>query len=88
MKDFMELTTEELKEMDKDVLITMFVALQGQLKSMNRQLEFITEQVALMNQRSFARRPKREILYLTVNLALMKSSTKLKSSSTTRLNPK
>ena len=56
MKDFTELTTSELKEMDKDVLITMFVALQSQLKDMRGQLDFITEQVALMNQRSFGRK--------------------------------
>lgn len=56
MKDFTEFTTSELKEMDKDVLITMFVALQSQLKDMRGQLDFITEQVALMNQRSFGRK--------------------------------
>ena len=70
MKDFMELTTEELKEMDKDVLITMFVALQGQLKSMNKQIEFITEQVALMNQRSFGKKTEKRDSVLDGQLSI------------------
>lgn len=54
--DITKLTTEQLERMDKKVLITIIVALQGQLASINQQLSFLTEQIALMNQRSFGRK--------------------------------
>ncbi len=56
MKDFKDLTTEDLEQMDKKVLITIIGALQKQLKSIDSQLNFLTEQIALMNQRSFGRK--------------------------------
>ena len=59
MKDFKDLTPEELRKMDKDVIITITVALQGQLKSISSQLDYLTEQIALMNQRTFGRKTEK-----------------------------
>ena len=54
--DFTKLTPEELNKMDKQVLITIIGSLQGQLNAISSQLDFLTEQIALMNQRSFGRK--------------------------------
>ena len=54
--DFTKLTHEELNKMDKQVLITIIGSLQGQLNAISSQLNFLTEQIALMNQRSFGRK--------------------------------
>ena len=59
MKDFKDLTTDDLKKMDKKVLITIIVSLQDQLKTISNQLEFLTEQIALMNQRTFGRKSEK-----------------------------
>lgn len=56
MKDFSKLTTEELNKMEKHVLITIIVSLQQQLNTISKQLDFLTEQIALMNQRTFGRK--------------------------------
>ena len=55
MTDFTSLTEKQLNQMDKHVLITIIKGLQLQLNSISSQLEFLTEQIALMNQRSFGR---------------------------------
>ena len=54
--DFTKLTPEELNKMDKQVLITIIGSLQGQLNAISSQLNFLTEQIAMMNQRSFGRK--------------------------------
>ena len=59
MKDFTQLTPEELEKMDKRVLITIIRSLQGQLTTISSQLTFLTDQIALMNQRSFGRKTER-----------------------------
>ena len=59
MKDFTQLSPEELNKMNKQVLITIIGSLQSQLGSISGQLELLTEQVALMNQRSFGRKTER-----------------------------
>ena len=59
MKDFTQLTPEELEKMDKSVLITIIRSLQGQLTTISSQLTFLTDQIALMNQRSFGRKTER-----------------------------
>ena len=59
MTDFASLTEEQLNQMDKHVLITIIKGLQLQLNSINSQLEFLTEQIALMNQRSFGRKTEK-----------------------------
>ena len=42
--------------MDKNVLITIIDSLQAQLNAISSQPDFLTEQIALMNQRSFGRK--------------------------------
>ncbi|RGF31498.1 hypothetical protein DW081_11440 [Clostridium sp. AF46-9NS] len=59
MTDFSSLTEEQLNQMDKHVLITIIKGLQLQLNSISSQLEFLTEQIALMNQRSFGRKTEK-----------------------------
>ena len=59
MNDFSRFTDEDLDRMDKHVLITIIHSLQGQLSSISDQLNFMTEQIALMNQRSFGRKTER-----------------------------
>lgn len=49
-------TEEDLDKLDKDVIITLFLAQQGHLDEISRQLDFLTEQIALMNQRAFGRK--------------------------------
>ena len=56
MTDFSKLSKEELKKMDKNVLITIIGVLQSQLNAISSQLDFLTEQIALMNQRTFGRK--------------------------------
>lgn len=53
---FVDLTPEQLDKMDKNVLITIIGSLQGQLKAISSQLDFLTEQIAIMNQRTFGRK--------------------------------
>jgi hypothetical protein len=52
-------TEEDLGQLDKYVIITDFLAQQGHLDEINRQLDFLTEQIALMNQRAFGRKSDR-----------------------------
>ena len=59
MKSFTDLTPQDLEQMDKKVLITIIGSLQGQLKSISSQLDFLTEQIALMNQRTFGRKTEK-----------------------------
>ena len=59
MTDFSKLTREQLEKMDKDVLITIVVSLQSQLDSISTQLNYLTEQIALMNQRTFGRKTEK-----------------------------
>ncbi len=49
-------TEEDLDKLGKDVIITLFLAQQGHLDEISRQLDFLTEQIALMNQRTFGRK--------------------------------
>ena len=56
MQDFSKLTTEELNQLDKQALIAIIVSLQQQLNTFSKQLGLLTEQIALMNQRSFGRK--------------------------------
>lgn len=51
---FSSLTDEQLNRIDKHVLITIIKGLR--LNTITSQLEFLTEQIALMNQRSFGRK--------------------------------
>ena len=42
-------TEEQLNKLDKDILITLFLGLQDQMDQMGRNLELLTEQIAIMN---------------------------------------
>ncbi len=68
MTDFSKITPEELNKMDKSVLITIIGVLQNQLNGIRNQLNFLTEQIALMNQRSFGRKTEQleEMHQLTI----------------------
>lgn len=57
--DFSKLTPEQLDKMDKRALIAIISSQQDQLKSINAQLNFLAEQIALMNQRSFGRKTEK-----------------------------
>ena len=59
MKNFSELTPEELNRMNKKSLILIIGSLQEQLTTISNQLNFLTEQIALMNQRRFGRKTER-----------------------------
>ena len=59
MSDFSKLTPEQLEKMDKQVLIMIIGSLQSQLDMISSQLNFLTEQIALMNQRSFGRKTEK-----------------------------
>ena len=59
MKDFSQLTPEELNKLDKSVLITIIRSLQQQQNVISAQLSFLTDQIALMNQRAFGRKTER-----------------------------
>lgn len=57
--DFSNLTPEQLDKMDKRALIAIISSLQGQLNAVSNQLNYLTEQVVLMNQRSFGRKTEK-----------------------------
>ena len=57
--DFSQLTPEQLNGMDKRALIGIITSLQGQLATISTQLNFLTEQIALMNQCSFGRKTEK-----------------------------
>ena len=49
MTDFSKLSKQELNKIDKNVLIMIIGVLQTQLNVIDSQLDFLTEQIALMN---------------------------------------
>lgn len=51
-----KLTREQLNSLDKDILITLLLGMQDQLAQQTAAIEKLTEQIALMNTRSFARK--------------------------------
>ena len=59
MKNFSQLSHDELKKLNKTSLILIIASLQDQLDHMSMQLNNLAEQVALMNQRSFGRKTDR-----------------------------
>ena len=57
--DFSTLTEEKLEQMDKRAVIAITMSMKGQLTAISNQLNIITEQLALMNQRSFGRKTEK-----------------------------
>ena len=51
-----EYTTEELNKMSQPMLVNLVELHQNQLKTISAQLSYLTEQIALMNQRAFGRK--------------------------------
>lgn len=54
-----KLTREQLNSLDKDILITLLLGMQDQLAQQTAATEKLTEQIALMNTRSFARKSEK-----------------------------
>ena len=52
-------STDELNKMDKQTLVLLYDSLQEQLIAMSSQLDTISQQLALMNQRSFGRKTEK-----------------------------
>ena len=48
-------TEEELNKCSKKILVTLFLAMQEQMTQLNRNVELLTEQVAIANQKRFGR---------------------------------
>ncbi len=59
MEDYSKLTPQQLEEMDTQALIAIILSLQGQLDTISSQLEVLTEQFTLMNQRSRGSNPQK-----------------------------
>lgn len=59
LTDYSTLTEEKLEKMDKRAVIAIAMSMKGQLTTISNQLNIITEQLALMNQRSFGRKTER-----------------------------
>ena len=59
MKNFSQLSHDELKKLNKTSLILIIASLQEQIDHMSDQLNTLVEQVSLMNQRSFGRKTDR-----------------------------
>ena len=52
-------TREQLDSLDKDILITLLLGMQEQLAQQTAAIEKLTEQIALMNTRSFSRKSEK-----------------------------
>ena len=56
MKNFADLSPDELKKLSKSSLVLIICSLQEQFANISKQLSFFTEQIALMNQRTYGRK--------------------------------
>lgn len=54
-----KLTREQLNHLDKDILITLFLSMQDQLAQQTAAIEKLTEQIQLMNTRTFAKKSEK-----------------------------
>lgn len=55
-------TEDELNKCSKKMLVALFMSMQDQLDSLNKNVEFLTEQVLLANQRRFGRSSETDML--------------------------
>ena len=87
MKNFSDLSPDELKKLSKSSLILIIASLQDQLENISRQMNFLTEQIALMNQRSFGRKTEstKQIPY---QLSLFEDSVRTEDSAAETTEPK
>ena len=56
-----KLTREKLNNLDKDILITLLLGMQEQLAQQAAAIEKLTEQIALMNTRVFAKKSEKNL---------------------------
>lgn len=52
-------TRQQLNNLDKDMLITLLLSMQDQLMQQTAAIEKLTEQIALMNTRAFAKKSEK-----------------------------
>ena len=57
-----KLTREQLNNLDKDMLITLILGLQSQIEQQTVAIEKLTEQIALMNTRAFAKKSEKHLV--------------------------
>jgi len=60
MADNSVFTPEQLDKMDKQALIALIISQQSQLSTISSQLNLLTQQVAIMNQRAFGRKTEQK----------------------------
>ena len=51
----MEYTEEQLKKLNKDTIVQLFLAQQAQLKDIDNKLQLVLEQLAVMNNHRFGK---------------------------------
>ena len=49
------LTTEQLNSLSKDELVSMMMSMQDRVESLSSRLDYLTEQIAISNNRQFGR---------------------------------
>ena len=54
-----KLTREQLNSLDKDILITLLLGMQDQIAQQTIAIEKLTEQIALMNTRTFGKKSEK-----------------------------
>ncbi len=54
-----KLTREQLNRLDKDILITLLLGMQDQIAQQTIAIEKLTEQIALMNTRTFGKKSEK-----------------------------
>ena len=52
-------TREQLQSLDKEILITLLLGMQEQLAKQAEAIEKLTEQIAIMNSRSYGRKSEK-----------------------------
>ena len=54
-----KLTRQQLNNLDKDILITLLLGMQGQLEQQTAAIEKLTEQITIMNSRSYGKKSEK-----------------------------
>lgn len=53
------LNTEQLNSLSKDELVSMMMSMQDRVESLSSRLDYLTEQIAISNNRQFGRRTEK-----------------------------
>lgn len=65
------LSENDLKKMPKDVLVSMIIGLQSSIDELNRTVSILSEQIKVMNQRSYGRKSEKvSVIQLELELGL------------------